>query len=159
MNPLTKASVTLLVLFLLSPLTASAANTSVLKVRKQEKMKCSLPEETMKSVIALAGETRGWTILEQSPGKTHVQYIKGRRNKHVLRLNVFYTENTFKVRYESSEGLDYYVVDQKTASHRLGQPGTRRVHSAVMNWMKNLNQDIKKEAKLTCKDLKARQDR
>ena len=67
---------------------------------------CSLSVEKMKIGIRNGGAMRGWTVVDQTQGNTEFRYTKG-SNKHVIRVNVSYTQNTFAVTYKDSTNLDF----------------------------------------------------
>ena len=100
---------------------------------------CNLPAEKMQQGIMSGGAIRHWSVISQTPGNTELQYIKG-NNKHIISVNVSYTENTFAVTYKDSSGLNYTVKDD----------GTRRIHPKPVDWMKNLSGDIQMAANNLC---------
>ena len=100
---------------------------------------CNLPAEKMQQGIMSGGAMRHWMVISQTPGNTELQYIKG-NNKHIISVNVSYTENTFAVTYKDSSGLNYAVKDD----------GTRRIHPKPVGWMSNLSNDIQRTTNNLC---------
>lgn len=100
---------------------------------------CNLPAEKMQQGIMSGGAMRHWMVISQTPGNAELQYIKG-NNKHIITVNVSYTENTFAVTYKDSSGLNYAVKDD----------GTRRIHPRSVGWMSNLSNDIQRTTNNLC---------
>ena len=132
---------------------ALATQTAPLKEPVEVELKCSFTQDEMREVIKNAGALRGWKVIDEEPGRTKVRYIKG-NNKHILTLYVYFSDHAFRVRYESSEGLQYYVVEEGSKSKQLQIAGQRRINSHGNMWMKNLSEDIRKATRNICRQSK-----
>jgi len=93
---------------------------------------CELGAEQMVEAIIQGGAVRRWFPVSQDPGVVELRYIKG-NNKHIINVNVKYTDNTFAVLYKDSFNLNY----SKTSD------GRQMLHPRPVSWMKNLSGDIR----------------
>ena len=89
---------------------------------------CALGEGRMKSAIRTSLHGRGWTVHEKGAG-----VIEGKLNKrtHVAVVTITYAGRQVKIRYKSSENLNYAVEDGKPV-----------IHGNYNKWIKNLERDI-----------------
>ena len=105
------------------------------------RISCNLSAQKMKIGIRTGGAMRGWTVVDQAPGNTKLRYVKG-NNKHIIRVNISYTENTFAVTYKDSINLDF----------NYSKKGVRRIHPNAIGWMRNLSGDIQMQTDNQCYD-------
>ena len=74
-------------------------------------------------------------IKEWSPSDSRTGYTQGKiivRGKHTLVVDINYTENTFEIKYKSSDNLKYSKNDE----------GVEMIHPNANSWMSNLNHSI-----------------
>jgi len=134
--PFSKVIITSLFLSMMSP--TVYARTDKLVEPAPVTLNCNLSENQMQSGIRNGGAVRGWSVANQAPGNTQLNYIKG-DNKHSLTVNVSYTPNTFSITYKDSNNLDYVVKN-----------GVRRIHPKPITWMSNLSEDIQRFTNNEC---------
>jgi hypothetical protein len=96
----------LLALSILSlPAVASRASVPIIEYENIGVTRTSASADQVKQAIEAAARSRGWEIVDQSPGKlvatVHV------RGKHSATVEIPYTASKFSVRYRSSTNLNY----------------------------------------------------
>ena len=84
----------------------------------------------VRHAIVLAGMARGWTIVEEQPGRLKLNFNKG--NKHRATIEVRYDERSFGIRYLESYNLDYALKD-----------GQVLIHPNYNRWVNNLAHDTR----------------
>jgi len=83
-----------------------------------------LPIATIKQKIKIIGADRGWTFKDVAPG-----HMIGRvgKAKHNARVNLYYTENSFSIKY-----LDSYNLKETGGN----------IHHRYNRWIEFLEQDL-----------------
>jgi len=83
-----------------------------------------LPIATVKQKIKIIGADRGWTFKDVAPG-----HMIGRvgKAKHNARVNLYYTENSFSIKY-----LDSYNLKETSGT----------IHHRYNRWIEFLEQDL-----------------
>ena len=131
------AIVIVLALLILSP--AANARSTLLVEPGSVNIDCELPIESMKEGIVSGGAVRGWAVISQEPGATHLKYVKG-AYKHTITVNVWYASDWYSITYEDSTNLNFQVK----------RNGNRYIHPRPIVWMKNLSTDIRKSTDKLC---------
>ena len=100
-------------------------------VRPIEDVQVTRVSKRAMSEIICSGALRlGWVAKESAP---HVIRCTLSLHGHVVVVDVPYTENTFSIRYVSSENMGY---DEKTQT----------IHRKYVQWIRNLRKQILTEA-------------
>ena len=87
--------------------------------------------EKVKAAIVKAAINRGWRVVDADD--IRVQLLLDIRGKHEVIVDVFYTADSFCVKYVSSKNLDY-------------DPSTKGIRRKYIQWVRNLKHDIGIEA-------------
>jgi len=84
----------------------------------------------VRNAIVLAGIARGWTLVEEQPGRLKLTFNKA--DKHRATIEVHYDERSYDIRYVDSYNLNY--------AQRGGQA---MIHPNYNRWVNNLAQDAR----------------
>jgi hypothetical protein len=131
------AIIIVIALLVLSP--AANARSTLLVEPGSVKINCELSLESMNEGIVSGGAVRGWVVIHQEPGATHLRYVKG-ENKHTITVNIWYASDWYDVTYEDSTNLNFKVKKN----------GKRYIHPRPIGWMENLSNDIRKSTDELC---------
>ncbi len=87
--------------------------------------------EKVKAAIAKGAANRDWRVIEEDDSR--VRLLLDIRGKHEVVVDVFYTADSFRVKYVSSKNLDY-------------DPSTKAIRRKYIQWVRNLKHDIRQTA-------------
>ena len=104
-------------------------NHERIAVSVSDKTKLSL--EAVKKAIVVGGASKGWWIVQESPGSVRLS-VNARQ--HSATIDVSYGLDAYSIKYVSSENLDYAVRD-----------GVETIHPTYNRWLRNLIQAITAE--------------
>ncbi len=105
-------------------------NHERIAVSVSDKTKLSL--EAVKKAIVVAGASKGWKVVQESPGSVRLS-INVR--KHSATIDIGYGLDAYSIKYVSSENLDYAVRD-----------GVETIHPNYNRWLQYLIQTITAES-------------
>jgi hypothetical protein len=89
--------------------------------------------EAMRTAIVKGGAKRRWVIRSEKPGEVVLSFDK-ERGKHVVDVAVAYDADSYEIRYVSSVGMRYEIVN-----------GVSSIHPFYNKWVDSLSQDIQDE--------------
>mgnify|MGYP001549260456 CR=1 FL=1 len=121
-----------------SPRTADARSTELVEPDPVT-TSCVLPADEMKQAIISGGAVRSWMPVNQTDNSVELKYVKG-ANKHMLMVDVAFSENAFSVHYKDSINLNFKVK----------RNGVRVIHPRPVLWMTNLSNDIRIKTETFC---------
>ncbi len=84
--------------------------------------------EKIKAAIVKGASNRGWRVIKEDADS--VQLLLDIRGKHEVIVDVFYTADSFCIKYVSSKNLDY-------------DPSTNGIRRKYIQWVRNLKHDIR----------------
>ncbi len=93
--------------------------------------KTKLSPEAVKKAIAVAGASKGWRVVQESPGSIRLS-INVRR--HSATIDIGYSLDAYSIKYVSSENLDYAARD-----------AVETIHPNYNRWLRFLIQTITAE--------------
>lgn len=118
-----------LVALLLPPSNVEAALLYTPPTIKVNGMSRSQVEKGIKKALY----RRGWQAKKIKSGLIRATYVKASRKTSLKAvINIYYSKNSIRIKYNSSEGFSYNKADNS-------------IHKRFNSWVKNVEKDIKVE--------------
>ena len=110
--------------------TAMARNTEIFEPPQIAWTQSEVPtQQQMRDRIVAAGQSLGWTVTKDEPGRLELFYDK--QGKHQVTIAVQYDNVGYKITYLNSVNLDFAQTD-----------GVRKIHPNYNRWIRNLMKQI-----------------